>query len=167
MSANIGTSLGYDPTIRFDCNLIEKVLSCKPLSYLVHATERCMSSLMLELVLQGFSWWQLTMWVNTLTSPVGWHDIFMFTSQGSLVEIPVAISHISWLNIFTLPSFTFSPKIQILSKSVLTSSYYYLSWNNCRIFFSDQTRLSFWDDLMNISTTVAEMQLPVDACIHR
>ena len=54
VSANIGTFVGCDPTIRFDCNLIDYVLSCKPLSFPVHVIERFISSLMLLLVIQGF-----------------------------------------------------------------------------------------------------------------
>ena len=53
---NIGINGGCDPTIRFDCNLIDLVLSsCKPVIYhLVRVTERFISSLRLEIVIQGF-----------------------------------------------------------------------------------------------------------------
>ena len=52
VSANIGTFVGCDPTIRFDCNLVAWVhLTAEPL---VRVTERFISFLMLELVIQGF-----------------------------------------------------------------------------------------------------------------
>ena len=52
---NIGTFVGCDATIRCDCNVIDLVLSsCKPLIYPVRVTERFISSLMLEIVIQGF-----------------------------------------------------------------------------------------------------------------
>ena len=52
---NIGTFLGYDSTIRLDCNLIHLFLrSCKPLIFSVRVNERFNSSLMLDLVIQGF-----------------------------------------------------------------------------------------------------------------
>ena len=51
----IGTFAGCDPTFRLDCNLIDLVLSsCKPLIYPVRLIERFVSSVMLELVIQGF-----------------------------------------------------------------------------------------------------------------
>ena len=55
VSEKIVTFVGCDPTIRFDCNLIDLVLSSwEPLIYPVPVTERFISSLMLELVIQGF-----------------------------------------------------------------------------------------------------------------
>ena len=52
VSEDDGTIVGYDPTIRLDCNLVARVhLTAEPL---VHITERFLSSLMLELVIQGF-----------------------------------------------------------------------------------------------------------------
>ena len=52
VSENIGTIVGYDPTIRLDWNLVAWVhLTAEPL---VRISERFISSLMLELVIQGF-----------------------------------------------------------------------------------------------------------------
>ena len=52
VSENIGTLVGCDPTIRLDCNLVARVhLTDEPL---VCLTERFISSLMLEPVIQGF-----------------------------------------------------------------------------------------------------------------
>ena len=39
LRVNIETFVGCEPTIRFDCNLIDQVLTCKPLSYPVHVIE--------------------------------------------------------------------------------------------------------------------------------
>ena len=52
VSENIGTFVGCDPTIRLDCNLVAWVqLTAEPL---VSITERFISSLMIEAVIQGF-----------------------------------------------------------------------------------------------------------------
>ena len=55
VNKNIGTNVGCNPTIRFDCNLTDLVLrSCKPPIYTFCVTERLISFLMFELVIQGF-----------------------------------------------------------------------------------------------------------------